>query len=449
MVSGQGAVESEAEGIEVKATQPTPDTPKARGTPKKSKARKKANKKKTKAAAAQNKPLEAITDAATPKPLAQATRPVSTESPYARKYPEKSEGPVIESMLPRFTMPPKTIDPEIIIENVKKRAKELEKARDLENAAKAQTTVIDDDEELYAPGKTASSQANKKGKGSRRRRRRISSASDEGDGAVQDQKRLSIAVGRSRSQQQSSQSIEGLPSSSVPFEHSDEELTISSDDDPSTQNASSQRTFSSTLPFHLHDDPDYHQSTFFYPHHDYPHHELPQWHTEKPIHHPPKSEKEKGSSSSASSKPNPAYPWASEDERLIELAQLLEPMTEDEDETAKVENPPTTESAEEGDLKSSVTFPVGTQPRTMEEYAVLMQGVRERLMERDLMYGRLEQCPEEGREMIKAHEKFEKKEGWGDRTNTSRPAATKSRASGTADVPPDWLEWMRTKLRDE
>lgn len=191
------------------------------------------------------------------------------------------------------------------------------------------------------------------------------------------------------------------------------------------------------------------KSTFFYPLLD--DYNLPgsqrfpafSWHTEKPIHPIP------------TSPVNVMGPIDSRDGMILnnthsedasensELLELLTPMTDEEQDWILTDR----DSEYEDNESQLLRFPRNASREVVESYALVSNALKLGLQKRDEVLDASEQGAECNNARVEMQEEWERKEKWVERSRGS--GGMRSKNGGAGPEYPDFLDWLRQKGREE
>lgn len=389
----------------------------------------------------ENYPVHQVTNALVPIPTQSRQIIATSERFYARQYAPKKVDVVVESMLPRFTMPPKTIQPETLLLQAreKERIKRAEINTPRVNVAEMKEQHLDN-ERLSARASRAANRLN-------RQAASISSANSRGQ-------QFAHRVRTSRHPTPLGH-MESAESSSSTHESEVYQSKLSTSEDG--LRSESIDTILQPRPAFSEDYLEPYKSTYFFPQlDDYgPPQPVVYWHMENQMHPsvPNRATPKVGSVTglvdllpkTETTKPTVSSNFEGLDP---ELAELLKPMTDDEDDTQDVVD----SDEESGDDRAQepciVKFPLDAPIRQVKEYSELKQALKEGLAQRNQVYERLENGVEVMKRGLKQQELFEKREKWGERSHPTRPTGTKSRATAVVENT-DFLDWLRAKAGEE
>ncbi|KAF8421202.1 hypothetical protein EV426DRAFT_673664 [Tirmania nivea] len=399
--------------------------------------------------------------------FASGTRPPLNDGPYARKYTRKTEI-VTESTLPKFSMPTSTFDPDTIVLKYTGQAK-VGMQSSKSTGDKRQTDGLSSNAEANAEVSPSGPQE-KASRGRARKHVSNSSVEEEHESVIQTENKRGNARPRA-----------GLDGKTSPTPV--ERLTELSEGSP--QASSTEEVLSSLIPATKRDtsgpckderwpsgrraqvsldlEPftevfqEPYASTFFTPHlHDY---NLPSsirapplyYHTELPS-HPPVPERSLSTPVSVmtailglhmqSTICTPAKP------ENAEISELLEPMTDTEDEGDDDTILATESDGDSGNASNSIVrFPWNATEETAAEYAKLKRALEAGLEQQKEVQEKVDASQKNRKRMLKAQEAFEKKEQWKQRRPAKR-AGTRSSSGMMADGP-GFLEYLREKAKED
>lgn len=385
--------------------------------------------------------------------FAAGTRPTPTsDGPYVRRYAKKSDI-VTESILPKFSMPTSTFDPDTIVLQYRSQAKVGRMKSTKITGDKEQTGDLSRNAgvnmEVGPPGP-------QKGTSRGRARKRVEDSSVEEDVIQARNKKgnalswpkagfdgndLSTPVERLAELSNASQRLLSSESSEDQRQLSDRRVQVRPEFEPFLGSFREPYT-----------------STFFTPYLD--DYDLPvsvrkpplYYHTDLPS-HPPVPDR---SLSTPVSLVTSIVDIGIQSDMHTpdgldnaEIAKLLEPMTDTEGEgdgdgTLAAES----DSDSRGASNSIVRFPRDATEEIATEYAALKRVVKAGLEQQKEVQRKLDASREDQIKLVKAQEDFEKAEQWGERSGPARWAGTRSRGGMTADGP-DFLEYLRAKAKED
>ena len=354
------------------------------------------------------------------------------ESIYARRYTQKKPEIVTESMLPKFTMCPRTIDLDTCNAQLLLGAKGKsegggqyvgETAKSIDEGLQVVEKRPSDSQEVAATSKF----------------RWVDKGTSEDMVGAEQNHRGPLPVNPTISvEQQTAITFSGIAHNANTLAQTLESQTKISNPVEALDEA---RPY--MKPY---------KSTFFYPLLD--DYYLPgsqrlppfSWHTEKPTHPIP--------AISASTPANVMGSMDSNGETFgkthgedtsqhSELLELLTPMTDEEQDS----NLTDTDSDSEDSQSPLLRFPRNASREVVKSYALLANALKLGLEKRDEVLENFEQEIESNSAGVEMQEEWEKKEKWLERSRG--PGGTRSRGGAGGLEYPDFLDWLRQRGREE